>query len=177
VRTLLETDPARAIEGVENFQRWMQELQDRTISELDGTHFDIPGPVKRIEAMIAPPGGALAMYYTGPNEDFSRPGRTRYPADGKTRFPLWAEVSVAYHEGVPGHHLQIGTMRFMSESLSRYQRLMASNSGYSEGWGLYAEHLMAELGYLDNPDYYLGMLISQIFRAARVVVDIGMHLE
>ena len=72
---LLNSDPARAVEGVEPFRQWMQDLQDRTIAEMDGVHFDIPEPVKRIEALISPPGGALAMYYTPPSEDFSRPGR------------------------------------------------------------------------------------------------------
>jgi uncharacterized protein (DUF885 family) len=177
VQRLLEEDPARSIEGVEAFQRWMQELQERTIAELDGVHFDIPEPVKRIEALIAPPGGALAMYYTGPSEDFSRPGRTWYPTGGKTRFPLWGEVSIAYHEGVPGHHLQIGHVTYLSDRLSRWQRLLGTTSGYAEGWALYAERLMAELGYLENPDYYLGMLRAQALRAARVVVDIGLHLE
>jgi uncharacterized protein (DUF885 family) len=177
VQRLLEEDPARSIEGVDAFQRWMQELQERTIAEFDGVHFDIPEPVKRIEALIAPAGGALAMYYTGPSEDFSRPGRTWYPTGGKTRFPLWGEVSIAYHEGVPGHHLQIGHVTYLSDRLSRWQRLLGTTSGYAEGWALYAERLMAELGYLENPDYYLGMLRAQALRAARVVVDIGLHLE
>ncbi len=176
-KRLLESDPERAIDGVEQFRQWMQDLQDTTIAELDGAHFDIPQPVKRIEAMIAPPGGALAMYYTGPSEDFSRPGRTWYPTGGKTRFPLWSEVSIAYHEGVPGHHLQIATTKHLGEELSRFQRLMGGTSGYVEGWALYAERLMGELGYLDTPDYYLGMLASQALRCARVIVDIGMHLE
>ena len=176
-RELLATDPKRAIEGVENFRRWMQELQERTIDELDGTHFDIAEPVKKIECLIAPPGGALAMYYTHPSEDFSRPGRVWYPTGDRTRFPLWTEVSVAYHEGVPGHHFQIATTTYLRERLSRFQRLLGGTSGHAEGWGLYAERLMAELGYLENPDYYLGMLISQAFRGARVVIDIGMHLE
>ncbi|MEE9276895.1 MAG: DUF885 domain-containing protein [Dehalococcoidia bacterium] len=173
----LERDPKRVIEGAEPFRRWMQELQDKTIAELDGVHFDIPEPVKRLEAMIAPPGGALAMYYTGPSEDFSRPGRTWYPTDGRARFPLWQEMSVAYHEGVPGHHLQIAQARYLGETLSRYQRLLAGTSGYVEGWALYAERLMADLGYLDDPGFYLGFLSSQALRAARVVVDIGLHLE
>ena len=86
-KELLETDPARAIEGEDEFAAWMQNLQDRTIRELDGTHFDIADPVKKIEALIAPPGGALAMYYTPPNEDFSRPGRTWYPTGGKDAIP------------------------------------------------------------------------------------------
>ena len=173
----LESDPAAAIEGVEAFRRWMQETQDSTIAALDGAHFDVPERVKRIEAMIAPPGGALAMYYTGPSEDFSRPGRTWYPANGQTRFPLWREVSIAYHEGVPGHHLQIATAKHLGEELSRFQRLMGGTSGYMEGWALYAERLMGELGYLEEPGPRLGMLASQALRCARIVVDIGMHLE
>ena len=172
----LESDPSKIIEGEAAFKLWMQDLQDRTMEDLDGTHFDIPTPVKRIEALIAPPGGALAMYYTGPSEDFSRPGRTWYPTGGKTRFPIWGEVSIAYHEGVPGHHLQIATTKYLSDALSRYQRLLAGTSGYKEGWALYAERLMGELGYLSNPDYYFGLLRSQALRCVRVIVDIGMHL-
>ena len=176
-RAFLESDPARAIDGVEPFRAWMQELQDRTIGELSGVHFDIPAPVRRIEAMIAPPGGALAMYYTGPSEDFSRPGRTWYPTGGQTRFPLWGEVSIAYHEGVPGHHFQIATTKYLADELSRFQRLLGGTSGYVEGWALYAEKLMGELGYLENPDYYLGLLRAQAMRSVRIIVDIGMHLE
>jgi uncharacterized protein (DUF885 family) len=173
---LLETDPARSIEGVDAFRDWLQELMDRTIAELDGTHFDIPEPVKRVEAMIAPPGGAAAMYYTRPSEDFKRPGRTWYPTLGKTRFPLWGEVSTAYHEGVPGHHLQLAQLTYMAAALNRFQRVGAFVPGYSEGWALYAERLMGELGYLQNPAYELGMLRAQAFRAMRVIVDIGVHV-
>ena len=173
----LEADPTRAIEGVDEFRRWNQDLLDRTVAELNGAHFDIPAPVQRVEAMIAPPGGAAAMYYTGPAEDFSRPGRTWYPTLGKTRFPLWGEVSICYHEGVPGHHLQIAQVRYLADSLSRYQRTLAGTSGHAEGWALYAERLMGELGYLEDPAFELGMLRAQAMRAVRVVVDIGMHLE
>jgi uncharacterized protein (DUF885 family) len=173
----LESDPARAIEGVDEFRRWNQELLDTTVAALDGVHFDIPAPVRKVEAMIAPPGGAAAMYYTGPAEDFSRPGRTWYPTLGKTRFPLWGEVSICYHEGVPGHHLQIAQVRYLADSLSRYQRTLAGTSGHAEGWALYAERLMGELGFLDDPASELGMLRAQAMRAVRVVVDIGMHLE
>ncbi len=173
----LETDPNRAIDGVDEFRQWLQNLLDTTIAELDGVHFDIPDPVKRVEAMIAPPGGAAAMYYSGPSEDFSRPGRTWYPTLGKTRFPLWGEVSICYHEGVPGHHLQIAQVRYLAGELSRFQRTLAGWSGHAEGWALYAERLMGELGYLDDPAYELGMLRAQALRAMRVVVDIGLHLE
>ncbi|HBO90732.1 MAG TPA: DUF885 domain-containing protein [Acidobacteria bacterium] len=173
---ILDSDPERMIKGEDKFRQWMQDLQNRTIEEMDGVHFDILDPVREIEALISPPGGALAMYYTGPSEDFSRPGRTWYPTGGKTEFPIWREVSIAYHEGVPGHHFQIATNVAMTEELSRYQRLLAGTSGYVEGWGLYAERLMGELGYLENPDYYMGMLDAQALRSVRVIVDIGMHL-
>jgi uncharacterized protein (DUF885 family) len=173
---LLTTDPARAVQGSDNLQRFLQELTDTAIAQLNGTHFDIPEQMRRCECMIAPPGGALSMYYTPPSEDWSRPGRTWYPTGGRTVFPLWNEVSVAYHEGVPGHHLQAGLVAGLT-SLSRYQRSLGWVSGHGEGWALYAEQLMGELGYLENPDYEMGMLAESIFRAMRVVVDIGLHLE
>src|SRR5262249_56498765 len=138
----VEADEHRAIEGVDNFQHWLQELIDRSIAELNGTHFDLAEPLLRCEAMIAPPGGTAAMYYTGPSEDFSRPGRTWYPTLGKTRFPLWGEVSICFHEGVPGHHLQIAQVRYLAGELSRFQRTLAGWSGPAEGWGLYAERRM-----------------------------------
>jgi uncharacterized protein (DUF885 family) len=173
----LETDPSRAIEGADELRAWLQDLMDRTVTELDGVHFEIPEPVKRVEAMIAPPGGAAAMYYTPPSEDFARPGRTWYPTIGQTRFPTWKEVTTCYHEGVPGHHLQVAQVLYLAGELTRYQRSLAWSSGHGEGWALYAERLMGELGYLDDPAYELGMLAAQAMRAMRVVVDIGLHLE
>jgi uncharacterized protein (DUF885 family) len=175
--TVLRDDPARSIDGIENLLAFLQDLTDRTITELDGTHFDIPAPLHRIECREAPPGTAAAMYYTPPSADFSRPGRTWYPAKGQSRFPLWAEVTTAYHEGVPGHHLQEGLCVTFQERLTSFQRQLGFYSGHGEGWALYAERLMQELGYLENPDYLLGMLASQAFRAMRVIVDIGLHLQ
>jgi uncharacterized protein (DUF885 family) len=175
--TLLRNDPARSIEGIDRLLAHLQELTDRTIADLDGTHFDIPEPLHRVECREAPPGTAAAMYYTAPSADFSRPGQTWYPAKGQTRFPLWTEVTTAYHEGVPGHHLQIGLCMTFQERLTTFQRQLGMYSGHAEGWALYAERLMQELGYLENPDYLLGMLASQAFRAMRVVVDIGLHLQ
>lgn len=174
---VLETDPARQIDGVDAYQGWLQELHDKALDDLDGTHFDIDPRIKRVEVMIPPAGGALAPYYTGPSEDFARPGRTWWPLGTRTRFPKWFQVTTAYHEGVPGHHLQVGAVRCFADRLSRYQRTAAFVSGHGEGWALYAERLMGELGYLENPDYYLGMLSAQAMRCVRVIVDIGMHLE
>ena len=173
----LEHDLTRTVEGEDALLGWLQELIDRTTQELSGVHFDIPPEIRRCEAMIAPPGGAAAMYYTSPSEDLSRPGRTWYPTLGRTTFPLWGEVSICYHEAVPGHHLQVATTRIQRDRLNRFQRTIGWNSGHGEGWALYAERLMGELGYLDDPAYELGMLRAQAMRALRVVVDIGLHLS
>jgi uncharacterized protein (DUF885 family) len=177
VRHFLDTDPSHSIEGEENLREWLQNLMDDAMSFLiRENHFDIPNEIHRVEAMISPPGGAAAMYYTPPSEDLVRPGRTWYPANGRKRFPLWSEPTTAYHEGVPGHHLQIGMATVNSEKLSRFQR-NEFVSGHGEGWALYAERLMDELGFLGKPEYRLGYLYAQAFRAARIVVDIGMHCE
>ncbi|PLS76787.1 MAG: DUF885 domain-containing protein, partial [Actinobacteria bacterium] len=177
VTALLDADPTRSIEGVDAFRRWLQDRIDQAVESLDGRHFDIPAPLRHLEACIAPPGGAAAMYYTPPNEDFSRPGRIWYPVGERTRFPLWGEVAIAYHEGVPGHHLQLAQLRLAVDHLTRFQRTLAFAPAHAEGWGLYAERLMGELGFIERPDYELGMPAMSAFRAARVVVDIGLHLN
>ena len=97
--------------------------------------------------------------------------------DGVTTFHPWREVTTVYHEGVPGHHLQCAQTAYRKDVLNRWQRSLCWVSGHGEGWALYAERLMDELGYLEDPADKLGMLDGQGFRAARVVVDIGMHLE
>ena len=172
----LESDPARRITGRDALRDWMQGVADAAIAELDGTHFDIPAPARRIEAMIAPTSDG-GIYYTGPSEDGSRPGRMWWAlADGVQEFSTWKEVTTIYHEGVPGHHLQTAIAAFGPGRLNRWQRLMCWVSGHGEGWALYAERLMEELGYLDDPGDRLGLLDSQLLRAARVVVDLGVHL-
>jgi uncharacterized protein (DUF885 family) len=173
----LDGDPARRIVGRDALRAWMQEFADATIADLHGTHFDIPEPARRIECMIAPTSDG-GIYYTGPSEDWQRPGRMWWAlADGVEEFSTWKEVTTIYHEGVPGHHLQSAQAVFDRERLNRWQRLMCWVSGHGEGWALYAERLMDELGYLTDPGNKLGMLDSQLLRAARVVVDIGVHLE
>ncbi|HET6692988.1 MAG TPA: DUF885 domain-containing protein, partial [Pedococcus sp.] len=173
----LDADPARTIKGKEAFRDWMQQLADRTVSELADTHFDIPEPVRRIECRIAPTSDG-GIYYTGPSEDFSRPGRMWWAVpDTQTEFSTWREVTTVFHEGVPGHHLQVAQTAYRHDALNRWQRLMCWVSGHGEGWALYAERLMDDLGYLADPGDKLGMLDAQGFRAARVIIDIGMHLR
>jgi uncharacterized protein (DUF885 family) len=164
------------VDGVEEVRIWLQKMMDTAMTALDGTHFDIAEPVRAVEAMIAPPGSAAAPYYTRPSLDFSRPGRTWLPTLGETRFPLWNLISTWYHEGVPGHHLQLAQWTHLADRLSTYQTSIGSVSGNTEGWALYAERLMDELGFLTLPGARLGYLDAQQMRAIRVVIDIGMHL-
>jgi uncharacterized protein (DUF885 family) len=173
----LDADPARNIAGKEAFREWMQALAERAIADLQDTHFDIPEQVRRIEACIAPTSDG-GIYYTGPSEDFSRPGRMWWAVpQGIDTFSTWREVTTVYHEGAPGHHLQVAQTAVRADLLNRWQRMLCWCSGHAEGWALYAERLMDELGYLDDPGNKLGMLDSQGFRALRVIVDIGLHLE
>jgi uncharacterized protein (DUF885 family) len=166
-----------AVEGTEDIRLWLQAMMDQAISDLDGTHFDLAPPLRTVEARIAPPGSAAAPYYTGPSQDFSRPGRTWLPTLGRDRFPLWGLISTWYHEGVPGHHLQLAQWVYLSRSLSMYQTTVGGISACGEGWALYAERLMDELGYLSLPGARLGYLDAQNMRAIRVIIDIGMHLR
>ncbi|HEY3262380.1 MAG TPA: DUF885 domain-containing protein [Pseudonocardiaceae bacterium] len=174
----LDADARYQISGRDEFAAWLQGLSDRALGELRGVHFDIPDEVMRLECKIAPPGGGVGAYYTSPSEDFSRPGRMWWsvPAD-KHDFTTWREVTTVYHEGAPGHHLQCAIALCAAGKLNTFQRLMCWISGHGEGWALYAERLMRELGYLGDDGDLLGMLDGQLFRAARVVVDLGMHLE
>ncbi|MGW2516332.1 DUF885 domain-containing protein [Streptomyces sp. NPDC001617] len=165
------------IEGVDEVQRWLQALMDEAIEKLDGTHFDLAERVRRVESRIAPPGSAAAPYYTPPSDDFTRPGCTWLPTMGQTRFPVYDLVSTWYHEGVPGHHLQLAQWKHIADNLSRYQAGVGMVSANAEGWALYAERLMDELGFLTDPERRLGYLDAQMMRAARVIIDIGMHLE
>lgn len=172
----LNADPQRQVHGLDALRAWMQDKADRAIEELAGVHFDIPEPVKTIESMVLPDGTG-GIYYTGPTDDFSRPGRMWWsvPAGVET-FNTWQELTTVYHEGVPGHHLQVGGATHMADSLNTWRRQLCWVSGHGEGWALYSEALMAELGFLDDLGDYMGMLDSQRLRAARVCLDIGVHL-
>ena len=173
---ILDADPAAKLHGTDELQRWMQQLSDTAVEELSRSHFDIPDEIKRLECLIAPTqdGG---IYYTGPSDDFTRPGRMWWSVPvGVTEFSTWRETTTVYHEGVPGHHLQIGQAVVNRGQLNTWRRQLAGTSGHAEGWALYAERLMQELGYLDDPGVRLGMLDAQRMRAARVVLDLGVHL-
>ena len=174
---VLDADPARRLHGTDALQRWMQQTSDAAVQALDGVHFDIAPQARRLECLIAPSttGG---IYYTAPNDDFSRPGRMWWSVPkGVTEFSTWNEKTTVYHEGVPGHHLQISAAVANREGLNLWRRLACWTSGHGEGWALYAERLMAEFGFLADDGDRLGMLDAQRLRATRVVLDIGVHLR
>ena len=173
----LDNDPSTKLHGTEELRKWMQKLSDEAIEKLSGSHFEIAEPLKKLECMIAPTkhGG---IYYTGPTDDFSRPGRMWWSVpEGVEEFDTWRETTTVYHEGVPGHHLQIAQQTYIKDTLNDWRRLASWSSGHGEGWALYAERLMDELGFLSTPADRLGMLDAQRMRAARVVLDIGVHTK
>ncbi|MEY2677276.1 MAG: hypothetical protein RL510_1296 [Actinomycetota bacterium] len=173
---VLNNDPSRKLHSTEELKAWMQRLSDEAVEKLGATHFDIPEQLRTLECLIAPTNSGV-IYYTGPTDDFSRPGRMWWsvPA-GVTEFDTWRETTTVYHEGVPGHHLQIGTQVYNREELNDWRRMANWCSGHGEGWALYAERLMQDLGFLNDPGDRLGMLDGQRMRAARVVLDLSVHL-
>ncbi len=171
----LDSDPRYIVEGEEELLKRLREFIAAAVERLDGEEFDIDPRIRNCEARLAPEGSASAAYYMGPSEDLTRPGTTWFPTMGRKTFGWWHIVSTWYHEAVPGHHLQVATTKINTERLNRFQRNRVWVSGYGEGWALYAERLMDELGAFADPGYEMGYLSAQGLRAARIVVDIGMH--
>ncbi|MCF4005604.1 DUF885 domain-containing protein [Corynebacterium uropygiale] len=172
----LNNDERYQLHGTGELVEWMQRTADGAIADLADTHFSIPENLRRIECRIDP-AGTGGIYYTPPSDDLSRPGRMWWsvPA-GQDTFHTWQELTTVYHEGVPGHHLQLGQALSDTAGLNLWRRVVCWIPGHGEGWALYAEKLMDELGYHSDPATRLGYLDAQRLRAARVAVDIGVHL-
>jgi len=170
----LDADPARCLSTPAELVGWLQSRVDDATNAVDGVHFDLPAVTRRAECRISPstPG---VMYYTPPDPSFSRPGRVWWapPADGTSH--TWREVTTVHHEAVPGHHVQV-TVAMTESRLHPWQRSMAHVHGYVEGWAHYAERLADEFGLLRDPGERLGMLYGQRWRAARIIIDMGLHL-
>lgn len=177
VSHLLKTDAARTVPDATALTTFIQARLDRALESLSGSHFDVPERIRLVTVNIAPPGSSLGAYYVGPSEDFTRPGSVWWSLSPEGPYPVYDEVSTAYHEGFPGHHLQVGVQVSLAERLSRLHRRWVWKPGAGEGWALYAERFMNEIGFFDEPDYVFGWLSGQMLRACRVVVDIGSHLE
>ena len=176
VADYLDNAPEYKIHGKEAIIKKLLDFTQAAVTQLDGTHFDIDDRMKFCDARLAPEGSASAPYYMSPSEDMSRPGTTWLPLLGKDEVSWWHLASTWYHEAVPGHHLQVATSVLERDRLSRFQRFGAWISGYGEGWALYAERFMDDLGAFDEPGIEMGFLSAQALRATRIVIDIGMHL-
>jgi len=175
VANYLNSHPNYRVVGKENLVAKLRAFTDDAISMLNGVEFDIPSEIINIDILLNEDSIDASPYYTPPSEDLSRPGATWFPTLGKDEFTIWGHLSTWYHEGVPGHHLQCGTQALQGDNLTRYQKSIAWHSGYGEGWALYSEKLMDELGFFIDPGYLFGYLQSQMLRAARIVIDLGLH--
>lgn len=170
-------DATQAVETAEEYLAWLEAKHQGALEALDGVHFDIHPLLMNLDVQLVHGSSAGSAYYTGPSEDLTRPGRTWWPVADRERFRTWAELTTVFHEGMPGHHLQIGQTKVAGDGISRYAKVFGSVSGHAEGWALYAERLCDDLGWLTEPGTRLGMLKGSALRAARVVIDIGWHLD
>lgn len=172
----LNNDPELQLHGTGELIRWMQKTSDEAIDFLTDRHFTLTPEMRKLDCMISPAGDG-SIFYTAPTDDFSRPGMMWWAVPpGVEVFHTWQEKTTVYHEGMPGHHMQLARAVSLKDTLNKWRRQLCWFSGHGEGWALYAEDLMDRLGFLQNPAERFGMLDSQRLRAARVLVDIGLHL-
>lgn len=173
----LNEDPDYQLQGTDALMEWMNSVNERVLAELGGKDLIVPRGLRKVECAIDRAGSG-GIFYTPPSDDLLRPGTMWWsvPA-GQEVFHTWQELTTIFHEGMPGHHLQMGTALTQRATLNLWRRSVCWNSGHGEGWALYAEHLMAEHGYFDDPGYRMGLLDSRRLRLARVMVDIGVHLK
>jgi uncharacterized protein (DUF885 family) len=164
------------IHGPSKLKAYLESITKSAIKDLSAAYFTIPVAIRKCEVTLDATTIDESPYYMSPSDDLVRPGSTIYPTLGREDFTIWENVSTWYHESVPGHHMQIATSVLNKETLTTYQRGDGWNSGYGEGWALYSETLMNELGYFSDLGHKMGYLMCQAMRAARLVVDIGLHL-
>ena len=160
--------PVSAEQILEDFRKYIAQMQTR-LPELFGYIPDSPVTVEAIPDFQA----AMATHYQTGTPDGRRPGRVVVATSNFQDRSLIDDEATAYHEGVPGHHLQRSVAQQMT-GLPKF-RLHLGNSGYTEGWALYAEQLGKEVGFYRDPASDYGRLSSELFRAVRLVVDTGIH--
>jgi uncharacterized protein (DUF885 family) len=162
--------PTSSEQIVEDFRRYIAQMQPK-LPELFGY---IPGSPVTVEAIPEFQSAAATHYQTG-TPDGKRPGRVVVATSNFSHRSLIDDEAIAYHEGIPGHHMQRSVAQQM-QSLPRF-RQHGGNPGYSEGWALYAEQLGKEVGFYQDPASDFGRLTSELFRAVRLVVDTGIHSQ
>ena len=160
--------PSSADAIVEDFRKYIAQMQPH-LPELFNL---LPKTAVTVES-IPPFQAAAATHYQGGTPDGKRPGRVSVAVSDPTHRSFINDEAVAYHEGVPGHHLQISIQQSLTD-LPEFRK-HGGNSAYTEGWGLYAEELGKEIGFYQDPGSDYGRLRSELFRAVRLVVDTGIH--
>jgi uncharacterized protein (DUF885 family) len=160
--------PVSAEQIVDDFRRYIAQMQPK-LPELFGF---IPGSPVTVEA-IPEFQGAMATHYQTGTPDGGRPGRVVVATSNFAQRTLILDEAIAYHEGIPGHHMQLSVAQQLTD-LPKFRR-HGGNSGYVEGWALYAEQLGKEVGFYQDPVSDYGRLSSELFRAVRLVVDTGIH--
>jgi len=162
--------PASSEQILDDFRKYIAQMQPK-LPQLFGY---IPGSPVTVEAIPPFQAGAATHYQTG-TPDGKRPGRVSVATSNFSHRLLIDDEAVAYHEGIPGHHMQLSVQQQMT-SLPKF-RQHSGNSGYVEGWALYSEQLGKEVGFYQDPVSDYGRLSSELFRAVRLVVDTGLHSE
>jgi uncharacterized protein (DUF885 family) len=168
--TNLKYKPASAEQIVDDFRKYVAQMQPK----LPELFTFIPGSPVTVEAM-PPFQAANATHYQTGTPDGKRPGRIVVAVSNIAERSMIDDEAIAYHEGIPGHHMQLSVAQQMS-GLPKF-RQHTQNSGYIEGWALYAEQLGKEVGFYQDPVSDYGRLSSELFRAVRLVVDTGLHSE
>ena len=171
-RVKIESDPKYVPTSsqriLDDFSEYIHQMEPR-LPELFGL---LPMTAVTVEP-IPPFQAGAATHYQGGTPDGKRPGRVSVAVSDPTHRSLINDEATAYHEGVPGHHLQITIQQSLTE-LPEFRK-HSGNSAYTEGWGLYAEELGKEIGFYQDPGSDYGRLRSELFRAVRLVVDTGIH--
>jgi uncharacterized protein (DUF885 family) len=162
--------PTSSEQILDDFRKYIAQMQPK-LTDLFGY---IPGSPVTVEA-IPPFQSAAATHYQTGTPDGKRPGRVSVATSNFEHRWLVDDEATAYHEGIPGHHMQLSVAQQMT-SLPKF-RQHAGNSGYTEGWALYSEQLGKEVGFYQDPVSDYGRLSSELFRAVRLVVDTGLHAQ
>ncbi|MCK0114060.1 DUF885 domain-containing protein [Ornithinimicrobium sp. F0845] len=173
---VLDERPGQRLPVGPELVAWIEERISASIQTLDGTVFDLPRATRDCEGRLATPGSGV-IYYAPPDVALTRPGRVYWstPPDADT-VPVWREVSTVHHEGVPGHHLQY-SITMSQGHLHPWQRYLCHIHGYAEGWAHYSEGRADSWGLIHDEAEQLSVLLAQRWRAARIVVDLGLHLD
>jgi uncharacterized protein (DUF885 family) len=162
--------PISAEQILDDYRKYIGQMQ----AKLPQLFTYIPGSPVTVEAIPAFQ-SAMATHYQAGTPDGKRPGRVVVATYDFSHRSLIDDEATAYHEGVPGHHMQRSVQQQMT-ALPKF-RQHGLNSGYSEGWALYAEQLGKEVGFYQDPVSDWGRLKSERFRAVRLVVDTGIHAK